>query len=228
VLDSLPVPLIGRVHGAALGGGAGLVAVCDIVVAADDAVFAFSETKLGILPAVIAPYVLAKMGASAARELFLTGARFGAARREMASFTGRGACGCRQPPEDYLTSARRRRGVSRPAQEIQHSRPAEAYHHEPDRRPARSAEGQKAWSREAEAGGFARSRAIRRAHRQRGEIAVRIAAAARPDSRGSLIPTRTRCAARVADRSVVLARGAGRELPVGPGIDRRGRPDRGD
>jgi methylglutaconyl-CoA hydratase len=80
LLDALPVPLIGRVHGAALGGGAGLVAVCDIVVAADDAFFAFSETKLGILPAVISPYVLAKIGVSAARELFLTGARFDAVR----------------------------------------------------------------------------------------------------------------------------------------------------
>ena len=84
LLDSLPVPLIGRVHGAALGGGVGLVAVCDIVVAADDAVFAFSEAKLGILPAVISPYVLAKIGASAARELFLTGARFDAAARARA------------------------------------------------------------------------------------------------------------------------------------------------
>jgi methylglutaconyl-CoA hydratase len=80
LLDALPVPLIGRVHGAALGGGVGLVAVCDIVVAADDAVFAFSEAKLGILPAVISPYVLAKIGASAARELFLTAARFDATR----------------------------------------------------------------------------------------------------------------------------------------------------
>ena len=76
LLDSLPVPLIGRVHGAALGGGIGLVAVCDIVIAAEDSVFAFSEAKLGIIPAVISPYVLAKIGASAARELFLTGARF--------------------------------------------------------------------------------------------------------------------------------------------------------
>jgi methylglutaconyl-CoA hydratase len=80
LLDSLPVPLIGRVQGAALGGGAGLVAVCDVAVAADTAVFGFSEVKLGIVPAVISPYVLAKIGASAARELFLTGARFGAAR----------------------------------------------------------------------------------------------------------------------------------------------------
>src|SRR5262245_26437393 len=55
LLDSLPLPLIGRVQGGALGGGVGLVAVCDIVVAADDAVFAFSEAKLGIIPAVISP-----------------------------------------------------------------------------------------------------------------------------------------------------------------------------
>lgn len=79
-LDTLPCPLIGRVHGAALGGGAGLAAVCDVVVAADDAVFGFTEAKLGILPAVIAPYSIAKIGQSAARELFLTAARFSALR----------------------------------------------------------------------------------------------------------------------------------------------------
>lgn len=79
-LDELPFPLIGRVHGAALGGGAGLAAVCDIVVAADDATFGFTEVKLGILPAVISPFALRKIGISAARELFLTGARFDATR----------------------------------------------------------------------------------------------------------------------------------------------------
>lgn len=79
-LDALPLPLIGRVHGAALGGGAGLAAVCDIVVAARDAVFGFTEAKLGILPAVISPFAVAKIGESAARELFLTAARFPAAR----------------------------------------------------------------------------------------------------------------------------------------------------
>ena len=79
-LDRLPIPLVGRIHGAALGGGAGLAAVCDIVVAAEDSAFAFTEVKLGILPAVISPFVLAKIGRSAARELFLTGARFSAAR----------------------------------------------------------------------------------------------------------------------------------------------------
>ena len=79
-LDTLTIPLVGRVHGAALGGGAGLAAVCDIVVAADDASFGFTEAKLGILPAVISPFAVTKIGASAARELFLTGARFTAAR----------------------------------------------------------------------------------------------------------------------------------------------------
>jgi len=79
-LDALPVPLVGRVHGAALGGGAGLASVCDIVVAADNAVFGFTEAKLGILPAVISPFALAKIGRSAARELFLTAARFSAER----------------------------------------------------------------------------------------------------------------------------------------------------
>jgi methylglutaconyl-CoA hydratase len=78
--DTLPLPVIGRIQGAALGGGVGLAAVCDIVIAADDATFALSEVKLGILPAVVAPYVLRKIGISAARELFLTGARFSAAR----------------------------------------------------------------------------------------------------------------------------------------------------
>jgi methylglutaconyl-CoA hydratase len=79
-LDTLPLPLVGRIQGAALGGGVGLAAVCDVVIAAEDAVFALSEVKLGILPAVVAPYILRKIGVSAAREYFLTGARFGAVR----------------------------------------------------------------------------------------------------------------------------------------------------
>lgn len=79
-LDSLPVPLIGRIHGAALGGGAGLAAVCDVVVAAEDAMFGFTEVVLGILPAMISPYVVRKIGLSAAREWCLSGARFTAAR----------------------------------------------------------------------------------------------------------------------------------------------------
>ena len=76
-LDSLPVPLVGRVQGAALGGGAGLAAVCDVVVAEDRAVFGFTEVKLGILPAVISPFALAKIGRGAARELFIRRRRAG-------------------------------------------------------------------------------------------------------------------------------------------------------
>jgi methylglutaconyl-CoA hydratase len=79
-LNTIPAAVIGRIHGAALGGGAGLTAICDIAVAEESAVFGFTETKLGILPAVISPYVLPKIGPSAARELFLTGMRFSAAR----------------------------------------------------------------------------------------------------------------------------------------------------
>lgn len=79
-IDTIPAVVIGRIHGAALGGGSGLAAVCDIVVTENTAVFGFTETKLGILPAMISPYVLQKIGASAGRELFLTGMRFDAAR----------------------------------------------------------------------------------------------------------------------------------------------------
>ena len=79
-LDRLPVPLIGRIHGAALGGGSGLAAVCDVVVSADDALFGFTEVVLGILPAMISPYVVRKIGINAARELCLSGARFDAER----------------------------------------------------------------------------------------------------------------------------------------------------
>ncbi len=79
-LDQLPIPLIGRIHGAALGGGTGLAAICDIVVAAEDAVFGFTEVRLGLIPAVISPFVIAKIGRSVARELFLTGERFSARR----------------------------------------------------------------------------------------------------------------------------------------------------
>ena len=75
-----PKPVVARVHGAALGGGSGLVASCDIAVAALGTQFGFTEVRLGILPAVISPYVLAKIGESAARELFLTGERFEAVR----------------------------------------------------------------------------------------------------------------------------------------------------
>jgi methylglutaconyl-CoA hydratase len=79
-IDTSPVPVIARVHGAALGGGCGLTAVSDIVIAEEGTTFAFSEVKLGIAPAVIAPFVLAKISRSHARALFLTGERFGVER----------------------------------------------------------------------------------------------------------------------------------------------------
>ena len=77
-IDACPAPVVARVQGHALGGGCGLVACCDIVVAERSAVFAFSEVKLGIVPAVISPFALAKIGPSAARRYFLTGERFDA------------------------------------------------------------------------------------------------------------------------------------------------------
>jgi methylglutaconyl-CoA hydratase len=79
-LDTLPVPLVGRVHGAAIAGGTGLAAVCDIVVATEESTFGFTEVRVGILPAAISAFAVAKIGPSAARELFLTGARFSAVR----------------------------------------------------------------------------------------------------------------------------------------------------
>jgi len=79
-VDSCLKPVVGRVNGAAIGGGVGLASCCDIVVAVDRAKFAFSEVRLGILPAVISPFVVAKIGPGNSRELFLTGERFMADR----------------------------------------------------------------------------------------------------------------------------------------------------
>src|SRR5207302_1195278 len=79
-LYELAVPLIVRVQGAALGGGAGLVAVSDIAVASTAAFFAFTETRLGILPAVVSPFVVRKIGPARATALFVTGARIDAKR----------------------------------------------------------------------------------------------------------------------------------------------------
>src|SRR5690606_14166227 len=79
VLNSLSKPTVARVNGAAIGGGTGLVACCDIAVAGTDAKFAFSEVRLGLVPAVISPYVIAAIGARQARRYFLTAERFSAA-----------------------------------------------------------------------------------------------------------------------------------------------------
>jgi methylglutaconyl-CoA hydratase len=75
-IDGCPAPVVARVQGHALGGGCGLVACADVAIAAPDAEFAFSEVKLGIVPAVISPFALAKIGPGAARRWFVTGERF--------------------------------------------------------------------------------------------------------------------------------------------------------
>ncbi|TML44183.1 MAG: enoyl-CoA hydratase/isomerase family protein [Actinobacteria bacterium] len=77
-IDACPAPVVGRVQGYALGGGSGIVCCTDVAVAAPDAVFGFSEVKLGIVPAVISPFVFPRIGTAAARRFFLTGERFDA------------------------------------------------------------------------------------------------------------------------------------------------------
>jgi methylglutaconyl-CoA hydratase len=81
-IDTCPVPVVARVQGAALGGGMGLCAVADVVIAESGARFGFTETRLGILPAVISPFVIAKIGESQARALFPGGRRFDALRAQ--------------------------------------------------------------------------------------------------------------------------------------------------
>jgi len=78
-LADFPKPVVARVHGAVYGGGVGFCCACDIVVASDDAKFGLTEVRLGILPAVISPYVIRRLGDRNARELMLTGERFDAA-----------------------------------------------------------------------------------------------------------------------------------------------------
>jgi methylglutaconyl-CoA hydratase len=75
-INNFPCPVVARVNGTAMGGGLGLIAVCDIVIAIESARLAFSEVKLGIAPAVISPYVVRKVGETHARVLFVTGERF--------------------------------------------------------------------------------------------------------------------------------------------------------
>lgn len=81
-INTFPCPVIARVNGTAMGGGLGLIAVCDIVISAESARFAFSEVKLGIAPSVISPFVLRKIGENHARGLFTTGERFSASRAQ--------------------------------------------------------------------------------------------------------------------------------------------------
>ncbi len=79
-IDRCPKPVIAQVHGAVLGGGTGLISTCDSVVATPTALFGATEVKLGLLPAVISPFLIAKIGPSHARDIFMTGERFGADR----------------------------------------------------------------------------------------------------------------------------------------------------
>lgn len=81
-LDTLPKPLIGRINGAAYGGGVGMISVCDYTIGAEGAKFGLTEVRLGLLPANISPYVVARIGAAASRETMLSGALFDTARAE--------------------------------------------------------------------------------------------------------------------------------------------------
>lgn len=78
-LNEMPKPLIGRIHGSALGGGVGMACVCDVAIAAEGTKFGFTETKLGLIPATIGPYVLARMGEGHARRVFMAARLFEAA-----------------------------------------------------------------------------------------------------------------------------------------------------
>ena len=75
-LNELPVPLIGKLHGAAYGGGVGLACVCDFVISSSNVKFGFTETRLGLIPSTIGPYVVGKMGEAKAREVFMSGQTF--------------------------------------------------------------------------------------------------------------------------------------------------------
>lgn len=88
-LNTLPVPLIGRLHGGAFGGGVGMACVCDVAVAARGTKFCFSETRLGIIPATIGPYVLARMGEGRARRVFMSARVFEADEAETLGLVSR-------------------------------------------------------------------------------------------------------------------------------------------
>ena len=78
-LNEMPTPLIGKIHGAAMGGGVGLACICDVAIASDETKFGLTETRLGLIPATISPYVIARMGEGRARRVFMSSRIFGAA-----------------------------------------------------------------------------------------------------------------------------------------------------
>ena len=135
-IDTCPAPVIAVVQGHAIGGGAGLVATADIALAHERAVFGFSEVKLGITPAVISPYVLRKIGESAARRYFVTGERFDAAtalriglvHEVVADLDAALAGGPRRAPH--------RRAASGPARQAPRARPARRARRRPGGSPS--------------------------------------------------------------------------------------------
>ncbi|MBU1319015.1 MAG: enoyl-CoA hydratase/isomerase family protein [candidate division Zixibacteria bacterium] len=95
LIYSCPKPVVGRINGAAIGGGTGFVAVCDIAIASTNAVFSFSEVKIGVVPACISPYVIKRVGEGRAREFFLTGERLTTDQALQSGLINRAV-----PPED--------------------------------------------------------------------------------------------------------------------------------
>lgn len=98
-LNDMPKPLIGRLQGNAFGGGVGMAAVCDIAIGVDSLSMALTETRLGLIPATIGPYVVARMGEAKARRVFFTGRKFGAAEAVALDLLSRAV------PEDQLDAA---------------------------------------------------------------------------------------------------------------------------
>ncbi len=98
-LNTLPKPLIGRVHGNAFGGGVGLASVCDVAIGADHILMGLTETRLGLIPATIGPYVCARMGEAKARRVFMSGRRFDAGEAVTLNLLARAV------PEDGLDAA---------------------------------------------------------------------------------------------------------------------------
>jgi len=105
-LDDLPKPLIGRVQGPAYGGGVGLMCVCDVVVAVDTAKFALTETRLGLIPATVGPYVVRRLGEGASRQVFFNSKPFGAGRARELGLVSRvaGAAGLDPAVEEEIAA----------------------------------------------------------------------------------------------------------------------------
>ena len=103
-LNEIPVPLIAKVHGAAYGGGVGLVCVCDFVISSSNVKFGFTETKLGLIPSTIGPYVVGKMGEAKAREVFMSAKIFNELDAERLNIVSEISDDLDQSTEKYITS----------------------------------------------------------------------------------------------------------------------------